>query len=377
MVKLAPLLLAIAVSTFAQQGIDLVFVTQRNFTSACLKALGDAGIALPGDISMGQNNPALLFSSCKSQGKGIVSLGYGRDSLFNRHLLPISYAHPKNDGAFGGFYRFQSGDGGLSQHEFTINFSGQLSDKVDVQGAVDYGVNIRYETMKDERHEKQQLPIERRIIDRNGTSAFLSTIDSVACQYDGAAGARRCIVDIGFYQPDIMENVDFGLVIRNVIGYQWKKEHPFVAWADSALRDTVITGDTLSVVQRTYTFRDVTRKKKAWLPGKYRTLTLGALYRPSNAPMQLFFPIDLEILGLFDTKIKNGFIFRGGVGAQLNEAFTLRIGYARQPKTILEGVTTFKNANIFTGGAGLAVAKMRFDCYFSQGAFGVTAVYGL
>jgi hypothetical protein len=365
------------VSISAGQDIDLVFRPQQNFTSARLKALGDAGVAYSGDISMGQNNPALLFSSCKDQENGMIVVGYGRDSLFNRHIMPLSFAHTNAEGAIGGFYRFQSGDCGLVQHEFTANFSGQLFDKADVQGAVDFGINVRYEIMKDKRHESRPLTVERYTVDRNGTSTYRSTIDTVSGEYNGNAGIRRCIADIGFYQPDIMDRLDFGLVIRNLIGYQWKKQNPYVVAADSVVGDTIVTGDTLTVINRNHSFRYETKKGKAWLPGRYRTLTIGVLYRSVNGPIQLLFPVDIEIMGLFDGKIKNSFVFRGGVAAQVNDAFTIRLGYARKPKTIIEGVNLIKNVNVFTGGAGLIVAQVAFDCYFSQDAFGVTAGFGL
>jgi hypothetical protein len=32
---------------------------------------------------------------------------------------------------------------------------------------------------------------------------------------------KRALLDIGFFQPHIFENMDFGLVIRNLLGYVW------------------------------------------------------------------------------------------------------------------------------------------------------------
>ena len=123
--------------SISDSDIDYMFMSQRSFSSAAMKSLGDAGVALPGDISSGMQNPALLYSSI-SNTIGAVAVGYGRDSLFNRHIVPFAAGYASGNGALGVFYRYQSGDVPLRQNEIALNLSGLLFEKVDVKGRVAY-----------------------------------------------------------------------------------------------------------------------------------------------------------------------------------------------------------------------------------------------
>jgi len=359
----------------ASTDIDRYFLTQREFSSAVLTSLGDAGVALPDGASMGWSNPALLYSSCKGRCTGSFSPGYGRDSIFDRHIVPLTFTYVDGQGALGGGYRFMSGNSGLSQQEFALNFSGQLFDKVDAQGSVDMGLTVRYATLVDKRNERRMLPVDVMMVDTTGTAVPLRTIDSLEARYQGDGKSRVLVADLGFYQPDIMERLDFGLVLSNLFGYRWEEERPVVMYTDSIMRDTVVATDTLAIVKRTPSYENSTKKSTSWLPGRYRTLTFGVAYRTGTEAFLLTFPFDLALMGLFDKNVENTFVFRGGVAARLNSALTLRLGYAREPATIFEGITSFKNVNVFTGGAGITIGTSTFDCYFSNGSFGVTAEY--
>lgn len=372
---------ALAVYTFLStavyaEEVDWIFMTQRSFTSARLKSLGDAGAALSGDISAGLHNPALVYSSLQEL-RGVVSVGYGRDSLFSRHILPVSFGiMTTQGGGVGGFYRYQSGNGGVRQHEVVLNLSGLLFDKADVQGEVDFGLNIRYEWMDFSGRISDVLQIHRHIIDSSGKSLEETSLGGVDTTYRGNTGDRRLIADIGFYQPRFMEHLDFGLVMRNVLGYHWKKERPFRTSKDSSVADTVIKSDTLESFIRSDFYDDRERKTRGWLPGRYRTLLLGVAYHADiSKSFRLLFPFDIELLGLFDKGIDTKFTFRGGVSGCIKEFFIIRLGYARQPKTILERISSFKNVHFFTGGAGIYIAPVSVDCYFTFGAFGITAAY--
>jgi hypothetical protein len=358
------------------ENVDWIFMTQRSFSSAQLKSLGDAGVALSGDISAGMHNPALVYASLKEL-KGVVSVGYGRDSLFSRHILPVSFGIiTRQGGGVGGFYRYQSGNGGIRQHEVALNLSGLMFANADVQGEVDFGINIRYEWMDFFGRIPDVLSVERHIIDSTVKTPRVTTLSSVDTSYRGTIDDRRMIVDIGFYQPGFMEHFDFGLTMRNLLGYHWKKEKPYQTTRDSSGADTVIQGDTLESVIRTDSYINKERKSKGWLYGGYRTLLIGIVYHADiSKSFRLLFPVDMEILGLFKRNIDTKFAFRGGVAGCINDFFILRFGYARQPKTILEGITSFKNAHFFTGGAGVYIAPVSIDCYFSFGAFGLTAAY--
>jgi hypothetical protein len=103
---------------------------------------------------------------------------------------------------------------------------------------------------------------------------------------------------------------------------------------------------------------------------------LAAVYRAViSEKFIISFPIDLELLALFDRKVKTKFVFRGGIAVQIRSMFSARFGYSRQPKTIWEGLTKMENVNFFTGGIGVFFSPVSFDAYLSQGVFGMTAGY--
>lgn len=372
-------LLAAATTLFATVNEpDWIFITQRNFTSALLKGQGDAGIAFPGGISLGTVNPALFYSpgtQSGSKGQGFTA-GYGRDSLFNRHIIPLGATYRSGNSVMAGFYRFLSGDAGSTQHEFTGNLSGQLFSEANRQGAVDFGINIRIEQMVDT-HSKQ-FPITKRIITQTNNAPRIQTIDSTTETALFSQHQRRMIVDIGFFQKSILQNLDFGLTIRNLLGYAWSREEPFTVTTDSALQKTDSTQHTTQFeVQyvRTTTLRNAPNASKGWFQKRYRTLLLGIDFHSSIGAVLLDFPCDLEILGMFDSQITTRYNFKGGVAAKMNELLTIRLGYARAPGTIPRNFTSLKNINIFSAGAGVLIAPVSCDFYLSQGTFGLTIGY--
>ena len=372
---LLPVVTCVIAYAAGAQPLDYTFMAQRSFTSSLLKSLGDAGSALAGDISMGLYNPSLFYSSMKN-GRGAVTAGYGRDSLFSRSIIPVAAGYANGKGATGVFYRYQSGENALRQNEMTLNFSGVLFENTDVQGSVDCGVNFRVEQMKLDMRDTLRIPVNRYRIDTAGNEVFLGPAGEADAPRAGSAEYKRFIVDIGFYQPDFIDHLDFGLVMRNLLGYTWTRESFRKVATDSAIADSIAGDDTIARFDRYYTFSDEKQYPKGWLKGRYRTLLFGVVYRVEpSATIGLFFPVDIELLGLFDKKVKNSFVFRGGAGLVFNQMITLRLGYAREPKTIIEGLTTFKNTHVFTGGAGILVSSVSLDFYLSQQMFGFTAGY--
>jgi hypothetical protein len=354
--------------------IDWLFMSQRNFNSAQMKGLGDAGAALPGDVGVGRLNPALLHSSVKNS-QGAISLGYGRDSLFDRHIMPLGFGYTGSDGAMGTWYRYQKGNNGAKQNELVVNFSGLFFKQIDEQGPVDFGVNFRYEWMERSPREQLMLPVEHYTLDSSGSSVYQSTVDSEQVSFKRDINERRFIVDIGFYQPNVMKNVDFAFVMHNLFGHRWTTERPSRIAVNSLLEDSLADGDTIRRIERHYTYENEEHTSKSWLRGRYRTLLFGVAYRVDAGSLQLIFPMDFEILGLFEKKIETRYVFRGGISALIGNVFMVRAGYARQPKTILEGLTPFKNANFFTGGVGVALTPIVLDVYFADNAFGMTVEY--
>lgn len=174
-----PLLAATTATIFATgEEQDWLFITQRSFTSALLKGQGNAGIAFPGDINLGTVNPALFYSRGMQSGSNRqrFSVGYGRNALFNRHIVPLGATYRNGNSVIAGFYRFLSGDAEITQHEFTGNLSGQLFSKANRQGAVDFGINVRIEQMVDT-HSKQ-FPLTKQLITQISDAPQMLTIDS-------------------------------------------------------------------------------------------------------------------------------------------------------------------------------------------------------
>jgi hypothetical protein len=371
----AVVLLWIGMASGSGEDIDFFMMAQRSFSSAAIKGLGDAGIAVAGDVSAGQLNPALIYSSIKP-GVGAVALGYGRDSLWGRHLVPFAIGYASEKGALGAMYRYQKSDGGVSHNGITLNLSGQMFENTDAQGSVDFGVNVRYEWTTVGRPWTEVFPVNRYFVDSTGKQEYRATVDSTHHSVYQDERTRRLIVDIGFYQPNFVDHFDFGLVVRNLAGYEWKKARPALQTADSAITDTVIGSDTIARFDRKNDYLDAVADNRGWIAANYRVFVIGAAYRAEvNEAFSLCFPVDLELFGLFNKKMKNSFVFRGGASALIRRMFIVRLGYARQPKTILEGITSFKNANVFTGGAGVFVNPVSFDFYLSQQSFGFTAGY--
>lgn len=366
-------LAAVLYNGIEAQTPDYTFMAQRSYASSLLKGLGDAGCALAGDISLGLYNPSLFYSSLKN-GRGAVAAGYGRDSLFNRHIIPVAFGYTSENGAMGGYYRFLSGDG-VRQNEMTVNFSGVLFENTDVQGSVDMGVNFRFEKMTRDINDTRMMPVERYRIDSSGGEQLTGTVDSTIEARSGNANVKRFAVDIGFFQPNFLDHLDFGLVLRNLLGYTWHRETPRKVVVDSAA-DVVSGTDTVVQFDRYYRFVNQEDYRRGWLSGRYRSLLIGAVYRMEpSATINLFFPVDIEFMGLFDRNIKTNFVFRGGASLLINRAISLRFGYAREPKTIIDGLASFKNAHVFTGGAGIMVASVSLDFFISLEMFGFTAGY--
>ncbi len=354
--------------------IDYALMSRYGFYSAAIKGTADAGVALPGDVVYGIRNPALFFSSITDRTTEIAC-GYGRDPLFDGHIADFAAAYTNGRGALGGAYRYLSAHIPMRQHETTLNLSGILFENTDVKGRVDFGVNFRYEWMNLSGTGHRTMPVERYEVDRWGTTIYKTTIDSIQVQYSREPTARRFIMDIGFYQPDFLDNLDFGLSILNIMGYRWEERKPHIITSDLSQYDSVtVTGDTIRVIYKTYSF--VYENAKGGLPGRYKTPVIGIVYRmEASSAFRMYFPADIEIPGLFDKKTKNRFVFRCGICSEINHMFLLRLGYAREPETISEENFGFKNRNRFSAGCGVLFTNIKFDFYISEDAFGLSGNY--
>jgi len=351
---------------------DRLFLPQRSFTSSAMKGLGDAGIAFPLDISSGMVNPALVYSYRRSvqEDHGSAFLSYGRDSTFNHHILPLGASYSTSEGALGFFYRLLMNKGELWQQEFILNISGQISPNSENQGPVDFGLNLRFENMKWGDRPLGDLPEKVLFRDSSGNWSGDSISKWSTDNGEGLVRDRRLLLDIGFFQENVWPNIDFGLTMRNLLGYVWSSENPDTSFSDRKI--TIEEGEDTALV-RTYFYQDKTGKTRGWTKGKYRGLALGMVYHLDlGGNLRLSFPLDFEFIGLFDKKIKNRAVFRGGIQGRISQNFYLRVGYSRAPEFLLTGINGFKNINVFTGGGGVYIAPLKLDFYISEESFGTT-----
>ncbi len=372
MIRVVILLAAVIVHiSFAAKEVDLIFTPQRSFYSAAQKAMGDAGIAMSSGITAGLLNPSLvnIYRKDMKETHGSVTAGFGRDSLYNKLMLPLGVSYSADDGTAGLFYRYLLSDDELSHHEFTFNLSGLLFPASEDQGAVDFGLNIRIETMKWKNRELEPLYVVTRYIDtasnKKGDTIALSAPDMLK----GELSQTNCILDLGFFQPEILPGVDFGLTLRNLAGFTWRKERPFIYTSRDTMNDSIAIDSLLYSNQK--------QKEKQWIHKKYKTLSAGIVYHAAIKPnsFTLSIPLDLEIFGLFDKKMKNRFVFKGGIEAVVAGHFALRLGYSRSPGIIIKDFTNIKNLNFFTGGGGVRIDPMTFDFYVSHNVFGTTLTF--
>lgn len=353
-------------NSIAANELDLIFTPQRSFSCAAQKGMGDAGIALPSGISAGILNPALVNVYRKEvrETHGSVCAGFGRDSLYNKLILPFGLSYSADDGSAALFYRHLTGDSKLSHNEFTFNLSGMVSPGGQDQGAVDFGVNIHLQSIKWNNRELDPLFSVTRYLDTIQRKKSDTMTINAPDQIQGELKQTNLIFDIGFFQAQVLPNIDFGLTLKNVTGYSWRTVRPFIQRSSDTLSDSIAV-DSLHYVNEK-------QKKGQWLERKYRTLSTGIAWHAEIKPQAftLILPLDLEILGLFDKKIKNTFAFYGGIEALIANRFSLRLGYSRSPAILMKGFSQIKNLNFFTGGGGVHIDPIVFDFYISHNVFG-------
>lgn len=360
--------------------IDPIFTPQRTFYNAVQKSLGDAGIALPVDISSAMLNPAESYSYRRSTSKtsGSFMAAYARDSVYDRNIIPfaISYAAGAQS-TIALFYRYLDSYSGLRNNEITLNYSGQMTQKSDDQGAVDFGINIRFESNRMVYTSADSFPIytsKKEISGKWITDSILGYTDPIAKRDQTE---KRIALDIGFFQSNIAPGLDFGLTMKNLTGYRWIENSPYNIFKDSSFAKINPDSTTDSLVLHSVRKSSGVQKSRTWLQGNYRTISVGLNYRfpLANGNIVISLPTDFEILGLFVKKLKPKYVFHGGVQGKISNNFFVRLGYSRAPVEILTDLSKIKNVNVFTGGAGITIAPVTLNFYISNNSLGVTSTF--
>jgi len=287
------------------------------------RSLAGAGSAMALDGFGGLVNPALTNAAPRVA--GVFAAGFGRDLVFDELTLPFAavFADNSSGGNMGAYYRYLRGSRG-SAHDVAINFAGTILDQVDAQGAVEFGLNLRYEG-SNRRHDI-------------GVDAEGNVLTSVV-------HGKSVLADIGFYQPRIIPGLDFSLVFTNLFGYTWS--------------------DT-----------DGMNAKDDWVDAAFKTVVAGLLYTlPITGGAALLIPFDFEMVNIFKGSLSNKYIVRAGADVCIARMYNVRFGYAHAPENPLDLITDFNYRNLFFGGFGVMVQALQVDFFMGKDEFGVSATY--
>jgi len=350
---------------------DHEYAVQRSFFSAMSAGLGGAGTAIPYGIANGFINPALVYSYRSDVDKvhGTVMAGYGRDSIFDRHIAPFGANYSNPDGALGIFYRpMVSGTFGDVQ-EWILNLSGRLFDNATQQGPVDFGLNIRFDDYDWTTPTMPMLRDRKIIFDSTGQAIDTLFIgDRTSANTEGMIRDRRLIFDVGFFQSDVAPNLDFSLTSLNLAGYRITQEKPDVEVTYDTIGDTIL---------QDISYGDDEIKNQGWIKSPHRTITVGMAYHIdlTNNALRFSFPFDVEVLGLFESNVKTAFTLYSGVQVRVKDMVFLRFGYARAPGSIVANAEKLPLKNFFSGGAGVSIDPVTFDFFITEDRWGVNGQF--
>jgi len=243
-----------------------------------------------------------------------------------------------------------------------------LFEKNGDQGAVDFGLNIRYERAEWEVRSLELLHVSTKLRTHDNRDSLIGD----TAYFDGRTGmlsAKRLILDVGFYQGYVAERIDFGLTFHNILGYVWQDERPYVDRAVSPLNADSTYSDSLYYVHDTRSTAD-------WLNGDYRRLTVAVAFRTPilSDKANILLPVDVGFLGLFGD-MRTRVTLRTGLELSFMEHFSLRGGYARAPRMIVMSDLRNKkknvNENILSCGGGIKFAPFSADIFVGKDELGI------
>jgi hypothetical protein len=366
-----------AFSCFAQGQLpdpDRIFTPRQMYRSASANGCSGAGIALPWNTASALLNPALLYS-CRN-GNAPLSrsayAGYGRDSLFDRVILPLGLAWFRRRDVIAGQGRFASSGFGLAEYEAAATYCRRVWTRGSRQGALDAGVNIRYE----------YAPWETRGLDT--LFSFWSWRDSLGKRLrpDEKSGfalppeagkfrESRAFLDLGLFKPEIASHLDCGVTLENLAAFRWGKERPVVTGST----DTAGTNGDTTILVTTPSYSMEYESYSGWIPLRYAVLSLGWNLRIGNPAggFSLCVPVDLKTYGLFDRAMRETYAIHCGVQVHVRRDIFLRAGYEHAPGLVHEGWRDLSPDNNVSFGASLLPAGLpvMIDLYATYNEWGM------
>jgi hypothetical protein len=356
---------------------DRNFAPERSFISAASNGVGDASTAFPWSVASAAANPALLYS-CRNgavQVSRSVAAGFGRDSLFDRCIVPIAASYSRKRDAVALNLRALSSSAGLDEYEAAITYCKRVLSRVDRQGPLDLGVNLRYEYANWRRNGLDTLMVTRSYHSRKSGST-LRTDDTLSRNAPPEAGwfkENRVLLDFGVFKPEIASHVDCGIAIKNIGGFRWGHESPETVTQTDTAR---VAGDT-AVLTTARTYDSAQKDYGGWVGAKYTTLSAALNFKvgiPASS-VSFSFPIEAQLYGLFARHFDVACAIHAGVQVHLMHSYFLRFGYSKAPGITPSGahaVTLLDNislgASLLPPGLPLAI-----DCYFSHWDWGLSA----
>lgn len=354
-----------ATPALASDDVDVVLSAHSVPAGARTGGLINAGAAVLEGLTGLLVNPAIpnRYYSAKENKVGFA-YSYGRGGVFSDHIMTAGAAYSFSpELTVAGMYRLLRQDEKRHQNDFVLNASGRMFDKSIDRGAVDIGINLRLEDMR----------WERRGLRSTRTTHGWNDLDS-AWQVDTVTHGdlertmdweeRRLLLDVGLYQRQFTDKLDFGVTFHNVLGYRWRRGYPEIRGTRDYQFGTDST-DTTAIIDSSFYIE--TPAGRDWIEPYYKRLSIGMLYHTyvvdGKALVQI--PLQLELIGFMDRGADTHLTFRTGLEVWLRDSYCLRFGYARAPRTFPANASTteYENDNIFGGGGGILLDRFGINLY--------------
>lgn len=356
---------------------DRILTPEQSFSSAAGKGLAGADAAFAWNAASALRNPALLYSCRNSDAPRSRSFyaGCGRDSLFNRLVLPFGASWSRRKNAVAVHGRILSSSFGLQNYEAAATLCRRVLAKAHPQGPLDIGLNARYSYADWSGRVVDTLSAVRSWFGSGGQRVRPDSV--MVLDPRRMIREHRVFLDIGAFKPEIGEHVDCGLSVTNLLGYRWTAENADTVRSMDSSKTAV---DTVTAVKR---YGGRWRDTAAALALRYAVVNFSCNFKIANSGPSMFlsFPFQVEGFGLFDNSMKKVWTLRIAAQAHFRKNFFLRLGYAYAPGLIsgdpAAAALAISKVNNLTLGASILLPRLPccVDCYMTNNEWGMTIAF--